>query len=485
MENSLKNKTVKGTFWSAIERFSSMGVQIVCTIIIARFLSPTEFGIIGILLVFTTIGQVIVECGFGQALIRKLDATDIDYSSVFYLNIFLGLLVYLLLYLVSPFIADFYKLPILNSASKITFLTIPISSFSMIQYTILVKNTEFKRLALITVLSSILSGGIAVLIAYYYRNVWALIIQNVLMYFFRTIFLWLFSYWTPILCFSILSVKTMFRFSAHLLLSGLIGNIFDNIYALVIGKVYRPVDLGYFSQADKMKQYISGSITEVIKRVTYPILSTIQNDDNRLKDEYNKIIMVSFFIVGFFMFLLMGISRDLFIFLLGEKWETSGHFFCILCINGALYPLHLINQNILYVKGRSSAVLKLELFRRLLMLVIIFITVHFDMIYMIWGSVIYNILLLFVNLYYCGSAIKYSVFEQLKDIFPIILFCVIMFLLMSLCNSLLVDLLLVIRMLIVTVVGGVFFISMASFTHLKPYIDLVSIVKTMVYRKSL
>lgn len=418
MSNSIKKKTIKGVVWSAVERFSSIGVQLICTLIIARYVSPSDYGVVGMLTIFTAIAQCLVDSGFRLALIRKKDVSMIDFSSVFFFNVFISLLLYAVLYFFSSDIANFYNLPILEKVSKISFLAIPISSIGLIQSTILTKNLDFRKLTYCSLSATFLSGIIGVVLAYMFKSVWAIVIQNISFFALQSIFLWLYNTWRPKLVFSIKSIKEMSSFSINMMLSSLLGTIFNNINSLIIGKIYTADALGNYSQAQKLQSLPSTSITEVIQRVTYPVLSKFQNDEILLKNAYKKIIGITFYIVSIIMFWFICTSSALFNILFNDEWQTAGKFFAILCFNGIFYPLHSININILSVRGKSKKYLYLEISRRLILISIIVITSLYDIYIFVLGQVLYSVIVLILNLYVCGKEINYSTLQQIRDLFP-------------------------------------------------------------------
>lgn len=415
-----KKELAKNTAWNTLEYFSLLGIQLLCTFVLARFLTPSDFGIVGMLVVFTAIAQVIVDSGFGTAIIREKEVRPIDYSSVFYLNVLIAIVIYAILYFCSPLIADFYHEPILEDVCKVTFLVIPLLALQLIQTTILQRELQFKKLAIITFVSSASSSIIAVIMAYYLRNVWALVLQNLMTFLFKTILLWVFGKWHPLLQFSWIPIRKYFKFSKNLLLSGLIGSVFNNINALLIGRFYTSADLGFYSQANRITNVASIGVSGVIRNVSYPVLSKVNNEGGNLREGYKKIILVTMIFVGGIVALLMGVAQDLMELLMGSpEWRVAGKYVFILGIAGILHPLHAINQNILNVKGKSRSVLYLEITRRCILIIILTITVHFDVTVFVMGYSIYSILLLFLNLYVCGKPINYGIWEQFADVLPI------------------------------------------------------------------
>ena len=254
---------------------------------------------------------------------------------------------------------------------------------------------------------------------------WALVIQNMSMYGFRTLLLWCVGHWKPQLVFSVSSIHSMWGYSINLLGFGLISSLTQNIYPLIIGKFYSATQLGFYSQADRLQKLPATSITEVIQRVCFPVLSEIREDLLRMREAYRRIIMVAFFIVFPVMLLLIGIADEMIVLLLGKQWTQSIQYFKILCIVGALYPLHSINLNILNVVGKSRLSLNLEILRKLILATILIFVVKYDMIVLVWGQVFYGIIVLIINMYYSGKEISYGIQQQFKDILPTVIIAVV------------------------------------------------------------
>lgn len=425
-KKSLKQKTVSGVIWSALDSMSGLVVQLICSLVIARMLTPEDFGVVGIITVFSAIGLILIDGGFGQALIRKQDATITDYSSVFYFNILLSGVVYLILYTISPFIEDFYKINGLCNISRVLFLIIPINAFGLIQNTLLTKEINFKTLCKISIISAIISGVVGIIIAYKYRTVWALVVQSLVMYSCRSLFLWIFSNWRPILKFSIHSISSMFSYSINLLLTSLLGTIVNNICPLVVGKIYSPTQLGYFSQADKLQKLPSSTITTIIQRVTFPVLVNVQHDDKRLISSYERLLSVTVFFVFPIMIALVINADNIFLSLLGEKWMTSAYYFQILCFAGMFYPVHSLSLNLINIKGNSKLLFKLEALRRSIFVIIILISMNFNISFFVWMQVVYSVLVVFINLYFSGRQVRESFNNQLLSFMPELLLSTLM-----------------------------------------------------------
>ena len=419
-----------GSFWNTMERFSTMGIQLICTFILARFLTPNMFGLMGMLVVFTLIGNTITESGFSQTLIREKKVSKQTLSTVFWTNIALSLLIYLILWFAAPFIASFYNEPILVDVSRVTFLVIPLGALSIIQFTLCNRGLEFRKMCIISITASIVSCTIAIIWAWRTHSVWALVVQNVATYALRALGFWLTTRFRPALTFATDELRRLFSFSRNLLVIGLIGNFFNNIYTLLIGRFYGATQAGYFVQADRIRLVTSNSMTQVVQSVSYPILSGINNSSNpstlsnpsNLYSPYRRIILVTLLFVGFLMTLLMSVGEDLMQLLMGSaEWRVAGQYLMALGVVGILYPLHAVNQNILLVKGMGSTILWIEVARRSLMVLLIIIALQFGVDVFVWSYAVYSFLLIFLNLYVCGRPIGYSLGEQLRDIFPILM----------------------------------------------------------------
>ena len=482
MSERTANKMAINTIWNALERFSQMGIQLVCTFILARFLTPTDFGLLGMIIVFTEISRTLIDSGFTAALIRSKEVTEEDYCSVFYLNITIGAILYIILFLSTGLIADFYHQPIFRDMCKVSFLIIPIFSFQVVHNAIFDRTLQFKKKGLLAVTASIISSLIAIFLAYRWRNVWALVIQNLSTYLVLTVLYWLFGSWRPKFLFSWKSISKYFNFSKNLLLSSLIGSVFSNINALLIGRFYTPSDLGYYSQANRLNMVASNQTTNIIKSVSYPILSQVNNRGGNLKEGYKKVIKISLLFVGLIMVMIMAIARDLIVVLMGsEEWRIAGNYLMILSFCGMLFPLHSINENILRVTGNSKTLLYLEVCRRLLLLSIIFITVQFSVTIFVLGYAIYSFLLVFLNLHVCGKPINYSLMEQLIDISPIVLRLLSIIVFALVLNYVMSDTILWVRMISVFISSLIFVIIL--FYSNSSFVEIIGLLRDIVIKK--
>ncbi|WP_353120217.1 lipopolysaccharide biosynthesis protein [Myroides odoratus] len=476
--SSLRSKTVNGIIWNALQSFGTRFIQLAVTIVIARILLPSDFGLIGMLYVFIALGGVILDAGFGQALIRKENVDDLEYSSVFYFNIAISVLIYLLLYLLAPSISVFYSEPRLTDVSRAIFFIFPINAFALIQNTILSKRIDFKLLAKITITSAVVSGIVGVVMAYLEYGVWALVMQTIVQSLATVVLLWYYNKWRPIFAFSYAKIKGLLGFSLNLLGTNVLIVLFNNIYTLIIGKFYLLDQVGYYNQAKKFQDVPTSSITSIVQSVTYPVLSRLQNNDGQLREAYRKVINMAVFINFPIMLGLIACADNLFMLLLKEKWMPAVPYFQILCIYGALFPLHSINVNILKVKNKTKRLFVLEVVRRLIVVVAIVFTISKSIEWLIIGSVIASIFSILINMYYCGKEIELKVKTQLIDVIPIFVIAVISTFVMYMLKT--VHHLDIVSLIIQIFAGTLSYLMLSKVFKVKSLNEIVLIVKEKI-----
>lgn len=430
--SSLKEKTVIGVVWSAIDRFSAQGIQFVFSILIARLLLPEDYGVIAMLGIFLGVSQAFIDSGFGAALIRKIDRTEVDFSTVFYFNIAVAVILYFILFSTAPAISRFYNTPQLEAVTKVVALNLIIGSLSGIHNAKLSIDINFKSRAKISIVSTFLTGLVGLWMAYNGYGVWALVVQSVFSSVIRTIMLWIVVKWHPQLVFSWKSFKELFSFGSKLLASGLLDNIYNNLYTLVIGKVFSPSVLGLYSKANAFAEFPSSNITGILQGVTFPVLSSIQNEETRLADAYKRFLKISAFIVFPMMVGLASVADPFIRLILTDKWEGSIYLLQIICFSMMWYPIHAINLNILQVKGRSDYFLKLEIIKKVQGVLILCITVPMGIVAMCYGGVISSLISLFWNTFYTKRLIGYSFLDQMRDLLPILIHSLVMGIVVSL-----------------------------------------------------
>lgn len=418
MTESLKNKTVKGVGWSFIDNLSSSGITFLVGLVLARLLTPSEYGIMAILTIFIAVSNSIVDSGFSNALIRKTDARRVDYNTVFLFNLLVSGLLYVVLFLAAPAISRFFKEPLLVEVMRVIGWVLVINALAIIPRTLFVKEVNFKTQTKVSLIASISSGVIGIGMALAGLGVWSLVGQQLSRQLLNTLFLWIYCTWRPAWEFSMQSFKELFGFGSKILLSGLLNTIFNEIYSLVIGRCYTSAQLGQYTRANQFNQIFSSNLTTVIQRVSYPVLSSIQDESERLREAYRKVIKSTMLISFACMLGLAAVARPLILILIGEKWLPAVGFLQIICFSGMFYPLHAINLNILQVKGRSDLFLRLEIIKKIIAVGPLVLGVLFSIEYMLWGSVCTSLIAYFLNSYYSADLIDYPTKEQIKDILP-------------------------------------------------------------------
>lgn len=415
---NLKQKTLNGLFWSFIDTIAGQGIVFIVSLILARILSPKEFGLIGMITIFIAISQSIINSGFNSALIRKPNCSSLDYSTVFYFNVATGIALYIFLFFLAPSISAFFREPQLSLIVRVLGIVLIVDSLTMIQRTILIKRIDFKLQAKISLISSIGSGIIAISFAYLGIGVWALVIQIIVKQALDSFFFWIWNRWSPIFFFSKKSFKELFGFGSKLLLSGLIDTIFRNIYYVVIGKYFTAQSLGYYTKAEDFNKLPSQNLNSIIARVTFPILSNIQDDIPKLKSAYQRLVRSIMFITFPLMLGMAAIADPLIKSLIGEKWSPSALYLQLLCFVGMMYPLHALNLNMLQVQGRSDIFLKLEVIKKTIAIPTIVIGIFYGIEVMIIGMILNSFFAFYLNSYWSGKKIGYSFKNQFLDILP-------------------------------------------------------------------
>nr|WP_246293957.1 lipopolysaccharide biosynthesis protein [Desulfobacter latus] len=433
---SLTQKTITGIIWNVAEQVARKGTGVIITLLLARFLVPADFGLIAMMAVFLAVAQSLMNSGFKQALIRFKDARQVDFNTAFYANVSLGIISYLLLFLAAPFISEFYNEPRLTLLVRVAGLNIIIHSFEIVQSAVLSRKLNFKAQLQATLPAGIISGLIAVAMAYAGLGVWALIFQILLSSLLITVFLWKIQGWRPSLSFSKESLKSMYSFGYKLFLSGLLNTIFLNLYIVVIAKLFAASIAGQYFFAKKIKDIVNSQLVSSIQTVTYPALASIQDDDKRLKAGYRKVIQITTFILFPSMLLLAALARPLFMVLLPDKWLPAVPYLQLMCLGGVMFPLHTINLNILQVKGRSDLFLYLEIIKKTLTVIILYISYRYGVTGILIGQIIGSVLAYIPNSYFSAKLINYSALEQIADVLPSLGLSVVVALLIVAADSL-------------------------------------------------
>ena len=414
----LKEKTIKGVIWSAVERFSVQGIDFVVGIIIARLLLPSDYGLIGMLAIFMSISQVFIDGGFSSALIQYKDRSEADYSTVFFINFAISILVYGILYILAPYIADFYHQPVLTSITRVYTLILVINSLVAVNRTRLTIQLNFKMLSRVSFMVSCVAGGLGIFLAYSGYGVWSLVYMAISSSILNVLLLLYFTRWVPLPFFSIESFHRLFKYGSKLLVASLIGNVYSNLYNLVIGKKFSTINLGYYTRADGLAGFAGLNISNILQRVAFPVLSELQDNDEVLLAAYRKYIKLSAFIIFPLIFGLFGVAKPLLLCILTEKWSGSILLLQILCFAYLWDAVIRINLNLLYVKGRSDLVLRLEIIKKMVAVTILFASIPFGLVGICLGRVLYSFIAFYMNTYYTNKLLGYGFFTQIKELIP-------------------------------------------------------------------
>lgn len=418
MADSLKNKTVKGVGWSAADTYLGHGVTFLVGIVLARILSPAEYGLIGIVLIFTTVLNGVVDSGFSVALIRKKDASDEDYNTMFVTNMVMSLLMYGVLWLGAPAIAHFFERPELVSLTRVTGLILILQALSITQVTILTKRIDFKTKTKASLIAAVVSGMVGIAMAFMGFGVWSLVgqkLSNTLLY---SVCLWVLNRWWPNFSFSSGSFRYMWGFGWKMMVSGLLDRIWGQLYQVVVGRCYSPATLGQYTRSREYANMFSANFQTIIGRVTYPVLAEVQDNPERMVSAYRRIIKVTMFVTAVCMISLGAVAEPFIYCLIGPKWHQAATFLPLICISMSMYPLHAINLNMLKVQGRSDIFLYLEIIKKIIGIGPLCLGIFVGIYWMLVGSIFTGIIAYFLNSYYTGKKLGYSSWMQIKDVAP-------------------------------------------------------------------
>ncbi len=480
-QESLKNKTIKGVGWSAADAFLGQGVTFVVGLVLARLLSPDEYGLIGICLIFTTVLNGIVDSGFSNALIRKKEVTDEDYNTMFITNMVISMVLYIILFICAPLVSDFFHRVELTALVRTTGLVLFFNALSITQVTILTKKIDFKTKTKASFVSAIISGGIGIVMAYMGYGVWALVAQQLSKQLFYTICLWFLNKWCPKFTFYKKNFKYMWGFGWKLLASGILNNVWNQLYQVVIGRCYTSATLGHYTRANEYASIFSSNLTTIVQRVSFPALAEIQDDKERMVQGYRKVIKVTMFITAICMISLGAVSEPIVYTLIGTKWHEAATYLPLICISMSLYPLHAINLNILQVLGRSDIFLYLEILKKFIGLLPIAIGVFCGIYYMLLASIFVSVISLYLNAWYTGKTLNYTFVKQIRDIVPSYFTALVIAVAVYFLKFLMLPcyVVLVLQIIVGIIVG----LSISELLKFEEYIELKSIVIKMIKRK--
>ncbi|OEY73971.1 lipopolysaccharide biosynthesis protein [Salegentibacter salarius] len=413
---SSRNRVFSGLVWTFSQQFGNLLIGFVVSLVLARILLPEEFGLIAMVVVLASFAEVLVDSGMTQSLIRSENLDKEDYSTVFYFNVLVSIILYLLFFLLAPLISSFYDEKSLIAITRVYCIVFIINAFSSVQQTRLTRRMDFKIQALISIPAKVVGGIIGIMLAYLGFGVWSLVWSYVSFSVVNTIQIWYYSKWIPSKIFNFTKLKKHLYFGYRLTISGVINKLFNNVYLIVIGKFFNPTVLGFYTRAETVNQLAVSSISGALNKVTFPYFAKIQNDRVKLKKVYKDLMKMVVFIVSPILIFAGVLAEPLFIVLFTEKWLPAVPFFQILCLTGILHPIHAYNLNILKVKGRSDLYLKIAIFKKILIVIGIIIGIQFGIYGLLYAQVILSFLFLLINGYYTKIFIDYGPLEQFKDI---------------------------------------------------------------------
>lgn len=405
-------------FWRMLERLGTQGMGFVVSIVLARLLQPKDFGTITLITVFIALAGVFVSGGFGSALVQKKEVNEQDYNSVFYLSLAVAVLLYGVLFVSSPWIAGFYKEPVLVGVLRLLSLTVIVGAVNSIQNVVLTREMKFELSFKVSMISTVCSGVVGVGMAYGGYGVWALVGSALTAQVASTVVLWIIVDWRPRVMFSLAAIHQMFGFSSKLLVSGLLDTLFNNLYNLIIGKLFNPVVLGFYSRGQSIPNVVMSSVQGTISGVIFPALSSCQHDKVRVKEIVRRMIKSTCFLVFPLMFGLAAVAKPLVLILLTDKWLPCVPFLQLSCISFAFWPVHVANLQAIMALGRSDIFLTLEVIKKSLVVIIIISTFKFGIMAMVIGQVIGSFFSLLINTWPNRKLLNYPFQQQAVDILP-------------------------------------------------------------------
>ena len=421
-----KNKVISSLIWKFLERGGVQGVQFVLSIILARLVSPEDYGVIALLLVFIQIATVFIQSGFNTALIQKKESDDLDFSSIFYLSLFVAAILYVILFFGAPLVARFYKSESLTKLLRVISLTLFFGAVNSVQNAFVSKTMQFRRFFFSSMGAVLGSGVVGIVLAYKGFGVWALVFQQLVKDFLICIILWFTVKWRPKWMFSFQRVKALFSFGWKLLVSGLLDTVFKNIYNLIVGRIYDKETLGYFNRGHQFPQVIATNLDGSIQSVMLPTLSSHNDDVAEVKRITRRSISMSAFLLMPCMFGLAAVAEPLVKVLLTDKWLPCVPFLQLACISYAIYPIQTANLTGINALGRSDVFLKLEIIKKTITILNILITIPLGIYAMAIGQVVSAFIASFINAFPNRKLMNYNYFEQLKDLMPSFLCSIVM-----------------------------------------------------------
>lgn len=427
MAETLKDKAVKGVAWRIAETGGRQVIQFGISVVLARLIMPEQFGLVAMLSVFLALSQVFIDSGFSTALIRKTNRTQADCSTVYFFNIAVAAVCYAILFVCAPLVSDFYGMEQLTPILRVTSLSLIIGSVAGVQRTLLQAEMNFKLLTKMNITALIISGIVGIVMAYLGFQVWALVTQSLVSTVVSTAFIWIKFDWRPSWIISRASFKEFFGFGSKLLASSLLDTLYNNVYSIIIGKVFKAADLAFYNRADSLKSMTTSLPTSILQSVTYPTLCKLQDNEDALRNGYRRMLRLSAFIIFPLCIGLGAVAFPLINVLYTDRWIYAATLLSIIVFSGMWYPIHAINLNYLIVKGRSDLFFRLEILKKINGVIMLCITVPLGLEAMCYGSIATSLIALVINSYYTGKFLNMSILKQLGDMTPTLLLCAAMY----------------------------------------------------------
>jgi O-antigen/teichoic acid export membrane protein len=473
---SLRKQAVSGMIWTFLQQFGSQLISFAVSIVLARLIMPEEFGLIGMLAIFMGIGSALFNGGLTSSLIRSQECTQEDYSTVFFFNFAGSILIYGILFIAAPWIAEFYHQPTLTNITRVYGLTFILAAFGTVQNTILTRELKFKKQAVISLPALVISSLVGLVMAYLNYGVWSLVASALVNTFFTSLFLWFNTNWYPKLIFSKEKFSQHFHYGYKLTISSILDTIFTNIYQIVIGRFYSAAQVGYYTRANTLMMLPVGNVSGALNKVIFPLFSKVQDDLPRFRNAYKQIMQMVLFIITPIIVLMGLLAKPLIVLLFTDKWLPVVPIFQIICFTGILYPIHLYNLIVLQVKGRSDLFLKLEVVKKVLSAIILIISFFYGFYALLWGQLIFSILALLINTHFAGRMLEYSMSQQIIDISPIFAFAVMMSFVTYGVDSLLITQINIVRLILGSLSGGLTYLLVAYLFKFQSIQDIKNLI---------
>ncbi len=475
---SLAKQSFKGVTWTLLDIFFNKAIYFISTLILARLLGPSEFGVLGMITIFFTIGTTLVDSGLSVSIVRTISPNKIEYSTIFYLNIILSIGAYVLMFIIAPYVAQFYKQEILTNLIRVYCIGFLINALRIIPQSVLIKEMDFKKITMFNIPGNIIGLIVGVLMALNGYKVWSIVGLFLCTQFTSTLVYLIFSKWRPSFYFSRKYVKKHWNFGYKLMISAQINTIFENIYNVLIGKYFTVKTLGYYDRAYTLNNYPISVLSLIVSKVSLPLFSNIQDDCVKFRQVYRKIQLFTFFLSAPIMLGALVLAKPLVLVVMGRGWIDIIPFFQILCLAYVLFPIHTLNINILNAFGKSNTFLKIEILKKIITIILVIIGLQFGIMGLVWSNVFGSVLSLIINTHFCGSFISYYTKNQIFDLLPTLGISIIMAIIVLSCSYLLIDFDYLLQLFLLTILGIVSFLGLSYLTKNESFFTFLDFVKS-------